>query len=156
YSKLVAVPQALNGARGTVPRPALTVEQMQAHIAEYPPAGDQAHTGSGSAGNGGAAGAQGGKSHKGIDARADLAEHQIATSRDRQGKQGETTFVWVQCVWNEAHENAHAAIVQQWADGRITAKCSHNGCAGKTWTDFRDAVEGPSAAQPSQSEALLS
>jgi hypothetical protein len=97
------------------------------------------------------------------DAGAYLREHGIAIASERHGSHGEHIYVLAACVWDPAHTD-HAAIVEQWPDGRVTAKCSHHSCADKKLAEFRDTVEGtgwrtarpagPRAVQSRRAQAL--
>jgi len=76
-----------------------------------------------------------------FDVAAWITKHGLKVSHSKPWNGG-TVWVLAVCPWNPAHCSGEAYITQ-FADGAIAAGCLHNSCAGKTWSDLRQAVEGP-------------
>jgi putative DNA primase/helicase len=57
-------------------------------------------------------------------------------------KYGRTVYVLKQCRFDSSHGDPDSCIMQS-ADGKMSAKCFHNSCAGKGWQDFKKAIGPP-------------
>jgi hypothetical protein len=112
-------------------RPAVKAEQMQAHIAAYPSAADA--SGKGRQGKAGSTPEQ---------ARTYLEGHRVRIAEGKPGNQGQTILVLAQCIFDASHTGTSAAV-QEWPSGARSYRCFHQSCAGKTWGDVRDVLEGP-------------
>lgn len=62
---------------------------------------------------------------------------------------GGTRWQLKACIWDSSHTD-RSACVYQFADGRLGASCSHNGCKGKGWREFRMAFEPDAYTQKSK------
>jgi hypothetical protein len=74
-----------------------------------------------------------------FDVPAFLARHGIAVLYDAPWSSGHK-WVLECCVWNPEHTD-RSAVVVQFADGRLGAKCQHYSCAGRGWRELRAALE---------------
>lgn len=58
--------------------------------------------------------------------------------------QGRAVWVLAECPFDASHRDPDACVMQA-ADGRLSAKCFHNGCSGRGWRDFKAALGAPEA-----------
>jgi hypothetical protein len=58
--------------------------------------------------------------------------------------QGRTVWVLAECPFDAGHRDPDACVMQA-PDGRLSANCFHNGCAGRGWRDFKAALGAPEA-----------
>lgn len=63
---------------------------------------------------------------------------------------GGRKWIFRTCPWNAAHTNKSAVLIQ-FADGGVLAKCHHTSCRHHTWADLRDLVE---PGWPKRKEAM--
>lgn len=54
---------------------------------------------------------------------------------------GRTVYVLEMCPFNSEH--GEDSCVMQASNGRMSARCFHNGCRGKGWQDFKNAIGKP-------------
>lgn len=64
-----------------------------------------------------------------------IQKHNIGV-KSEDSYQGGTRYHLEVCSWDSNHTD-NSAIIVQYADGRLAANCSHDGCEGKGWKDFR-------------------
>ena len=57
---------------------------------------------------------------------------------------GRTTYVLTSCPFDSSHADPDACIMQD-AEGKLSAKCFHNGCVGQGWQQFKKALGLPQA-----------
>lgn len=69
-----------------------------------------------------------------------LHEHHVAVKRHEPYDGGHRWILKV-CPFNPDHGKGSDTAVLQLASGAVVFKCQHDGCAGTTWQDFREAVE---------------
>jgi P4 family phage/plasmid primase-like protien len=84
---------------------------------------------------------------EGFTAEAFIQRHAIETYGPQPYEDG-TRWNLKACVWDPSHTDSSACIYQ-FADGRLGASCSHNGCKGKGWREFRMAFEPDAYSKPS-------
>ena len=77
---------------------------------------------------------------RGFDIQRWIDEHCTGISSAKPYYGG---YKWVfdVCPFNPEHRDRSAVIVTR-ANGAIGFRCHHNGCAGKTWHDLRELLEG--------------
>lgn len=63
--------------------------------------------------------------------------------------QGRERYKLDVCPFNPDHGKGEAAVFR-YPDGKLGFKCQHDSCAGKTWADVRDLVDGPRGQRPGQ------
>ncbi|MGZ4926350.1 MAG: DNA primase family protein, partial [Halobacteriota archaeon] len=68
-----------------------------------------------------------------------LDEHGIAVHKVKDEAEG-TRYVLESCPFNHEHTDT-AAYVIQFHNGAIAAKCHHDGCDGKNWSELRSKYE---------------
>jgi hypothetical protein len=56
---------------------------------------------------------------------------------------GRVVYVLAQCPFDSSHGDPDACIMQD-ANGKLSAHCFHNGCAGRGWQQFKEAIGAPS------------
>lgn len=59
-----------------------------------------------------------------------------------KNKDGRTIYILDQCPFNPNHNQGEVCITQD-ASGKLGFKCFHNSCAGKTWSEAREAIGDP-------------
>ena len=110
----------------------VSVEMLQALIAEAPKGEPQAER-TGNATNTGAA-----------DGKVDLAgyfdKYGVKVKRVKQHG-GATLYVLDTCLFDQSHTGGESAIGQT-ADGVLFYQCFHNSCKGRTWADARRIISG--------------
>ena len=57
---------------------------------------------------------------------------------------GRTTYVLTCCPFDSSHADPDACVMQD-AEGKLSAKCFHNTCAGRGWQEFKKALGEPKA-----------
>ncbi len=62
--------------------------------------------------------------------------------KNKTDREGRTVYVLAVCPFNEAHTDPDACIMQE-PNGRLSAKCFHNGCRGNGWRAFREKIGPP-------------
>ncbi|VTU02483.1 Putative DNA-directed DNA polymerase OS=Corynebacterium genitalium ATCC 33030 GN=HMPREF0291_11989 PE=3 SV=1 [Gemmataceae bacterium] len=55
---------------------------------------------------------------------------------------GRTVYVLAACPFDPAHADPDACVMQA-PDGRLSAQCFHNSCAGRGWQQFKDRIGRP-------------
>ncbi|QEL17632.1 hypothetical protein [Limnoglobus roseus] len=55
---------------------------------------------------------------------------------------GRTVYVLARCPFDPAHADPDACVMQT-EDGRLSARCFHNSCAGRGWQAFKAAIGPP-------------
>lgn len=74
-----------------------------------------------------------------FDVEAYLATHHVEVLR-KKAWQGASVWVLNACTWDSSHDDESAYVIQ-FPNGALAAGCHHNGCSGKRWEEFRDALE---------------
>ena len=77
---------------------------------------------------------------RGFDLQSWIDEHCTGISAPKP-YYGGSKWVFDVCPFNPDHRDRSAVIVQR-GNGAIGFRCHHNGCAGKTWHDLRELLEG--------------
>jgi hypothetical protein len=62
--------------------------------------------------------------------------------KDNPDGRGRTVYVLKECPFDSSHGDPDSCVMQE-PGGKLSAHCFHNGCAGKGWADFRDAIGKP-------------
>jgi putative DNA primase/helicase len=57
---------------------------------------------------------------------------------------GRTVYVLATCPFDPSHADPDACVMQA-PDGKLSAQCFHNGCAGKGWQQFKEKIGRPQA-----------
>lgn len=118
--------------------PTVTKEQLEELAAEYQePGGDGKHTPPpGGGGNG----------HPRLLVERFLQDRGLGyTRKPTPDAKGRTVWVLKECPFNPDHGATKEVAVMQWPSGKMCFLCMHNGCSGKGWQDFREAVGKPEA-----------
>jgi len=76
-----------------------------------------------------------------LDVAKWLADNGIEVYRVKRLPDGRTAWTLKECPFNDAHRDGDAAVMQA-ADGTLSARCFHAGCAGQGWAAFRQRI-GP-------------
>jgi hypothetical protein len=135
-SALLVVPEG--GARPVPP------EKLQAlaALAPPPPAQSAAHAAYNGNGNGNGNGHQGGDQNRRLNVPKWLAHYgQEFRIKDGLDSVGRVIYVLARCPFDPAH--GIDACVMQGPDGKLSAKCFHNGCAGNGWKEFKERIGEP-------------
>jgi hypothetical protein len=61
--------------------------------------------------------------------------------KDRKTTDGRTVYL-ITCPFDPSHDHGDCSVMQA-ADGKLSAKCFHQSCAGKRWRDFKEALGPP-------------
>lgn len=75
-----------------------------------------------------------------FDVRAYLERHGRGLKEEKPF-QGGTLYVLEECVFDPGHAPGEAAIYQA-AEGRLSYKCFHDSCRGRTWKEARQRISG--------------
>jgi hypothetical protein len=59
-------------------------------------------------------------------------------------REGRTVYVLGACPFDPSHADPDACVMQA-PDGKMSAQCFHNGCAGKGWQQFKEKIGRPQA-----------
>lgn len=69
-----------------------------------------------------------------------IERHELDVAFSAPWKDGATKYVLSTCPWNESHTNKSAVIIQ-FANGGIAARCLHNSCSEENWQTLRKKFE---------------
>ena len=69
-----------------------------------------------------------------------IEQHELDVAFSAPWKDGATKYVLSTCPWNESHTNKSAVIIQ-FANGGIAARCLHNSCSEESWQTLRKKFE---------------
>ncbi|ESU34156.1 hypothetical protein G3A_02490 [Bacillus sp. 17376] len=69
-----------------------------------------------------------------------IERHELDVAFSAPWKDGATKYVLSTCPWNESHTNRSAVIIQ-FANGGIAARCLHNSCSEENWQTLRKKFE---------------
>jgi replicative DNA helicase len=70
-----------------------------------------------------------------------LTDHYIAfRAKDQSTSDGRTVYRLSECPFNPDHGRNGEVCIMQGPKGELSAKCMHNGCAGRGWQDFKEKI----------------
>lgn len=104
------------------------VETIRAFVEKYAPRKEQAKSG----GNG--------QYHDRLDVARYLRGYGVSFT-EKDSPKGRKYIV--RCPFNEDHGTRGESAVMQESDGKLSYVCFHNGCSGRRWADYRDAIGKP-------------